>query len=202
MMNTNDANSGRPGNAEADARWRSHKRGSEIYRAGDGGVAWRVVSGSVRLDCGNARGNGLGGIAVPGDVIGAETLLFGRYSLSARALASCVLEPWPGTTSAVQGRTLLRMLMRVERRAAELLALRCGRPVERIRRLMSLLARPARDCEDEWVALPHSTDIADITSLTQETVSRVMAELKRRGVIRDEGRGIARVRLTDAGAAT
>lgn len=184
------------GNAALDS-WYMFRRGGLIFRAGEQGKTWRVVSGSIRLDRASGHGLAFGGLAVPGDVIGVETLLFGRYNCSARALAPCVLEPWLGDSGAAHPRRLLQVLMRVERRVAEVMALRSGRPLDRVQRLIRLLARPAHAGTSGWIGLPRLSDMAEITDLSQETVSRIMAELKRRGDVQPAGGGVARVTIRD-----
>lgn len=177
-------------------------RGEGLYTAGSAGVAWCLLSGSVRLDRAGIDGEqGFASIAVKGDVIGAETLLFGQYTFSATALAPCVLAPWPGgkvgrdaqstpfTQSADE--TLLHTLARAERRAAEVIALRCGQAAGRVGRLVSMLAqtpavyepRVADDVDDLQVALPSLQDMAEITALTLETVSRMVSRLRESGVL-------------------
>lgn len=181
--------------AETNGRWHSFQRGSLIYNAEEQGGAWRVASGSVRLDHGGAEGLAFGGLAVPGDVMGVETLLFGRYSFSARALASCTLERWPDGEHNAPSESLLQMLTRAQQRAAEVIALRCGRPLERIQRLMHLLAKPAAKGEGTRITVPRLSDMAEITSLTPETVSRAMSELRRQGGIQRMSHGMALVHL-------
>ena len=60
--------------------------GGQIYAAESEGIAWRVKRGAVRLDRTTPEGSQYAGLALRGDVIGAETLLFGKYSFAASAI--------------------------------------------------------------------------------------------------------------------
>lgn len=163
-------------------------RGERIHSGGGRGGAWRVLSGSVRLDREEPTGEqSFAGLAVQGDIIGAESLLFDRYSFSATALADCVLVPWPETRSAAVGDSLLRTLAKGERRAADVIALRCGQAAERVRRLVLMLAQAPEDAEagpgELQVVLPSRQDMAEITALTLETVSRMVSQLRQAGML-------------------
>jgi CRP/FNR family nitrogen fixation transcriptional regulator len=171
--------------------------GERIYAAGSPGIAWRVKSGAVRLDRGTDAGRSFAGLALSGDVIGAETLLFGSYSFDASAIGDCQLEPWLAADKKPSGESLLQMLAAAERRAADALALRVGEAFDRVRQLCLLLARDGADGRRE-VAIPGLRDMAEITGLTVETVSRAMSHLRKTGLLQRQGR---RFGLVFAGAA-
>ncbi|MEY2633151.1 MAG: hypothetical protein RIR00_1805 [Pseudomonadota bacterium] len=162
--------------------------GATLYRAGASGRAWRVEKGSLRLDRVLDDGERVfASLAVAGDVIGAETLLLGTHTFEAVALAECELTPWPEGLGRPAGESLLQTLTAVERRAADVIALRGGQAMERVTRLIQLLAR--RDDKATQVVLPPRRDIADITALTIETVSRTITALKRSGFLVPVKRG-------------
>ena len=176
---------------------RIENAGALIYPqdfAAPGGQAWRIVSGSVRLDRLNGDEILMAGIALPGDLIGAETLLLERTTFAARAMSRVELVAWPdGSESLVPGK-LLATLAAAEQRAASVLALRCGQAAARVRRLIGLLAgnsatantRPAATVS---VDLPGLRDMADATDLTIETVSRVISRMRDDGLLKRQGRG-------------
>lgn len=168
--------------------------GERIYAAGAEGIAWRVRSGAVRLDRITAAGSDYAGLALRGDVIGAETLLYGNYSFSASAIGDCELEPWLAADKALSGESLLQTLAAAERRAADALALRAGEAFERVRQLCLLLARYCDEGRKE-IMIPELRDMAAITNLTEETVSRAMSRLRRLGILqrRDRRHGLMRV---------
>jgi CRP-like cAMP-binding protein len=185
---------------------RHHASGARIHEAGSAGSAWRVVSGAVRLDAidGDAV---FAGLAVPGDVLGAESLLLGHCHFRATALLPTVLTPWPGAAPA-QGTFLLGALARAEQRTARVVALRAGQAVDRVKRLIQLLVPEAGGGALVQVMLPPLRDMADITALTCETVSRSLSLMRRQGTLaaagqrRGRGTKICRYRLpaTDAAA--
>ncbi|NJD35621.1 MAG: Crp/Fnr family transcriptional regulator [Betaproteobacteria bacterium] len=161
--------------------------GERIHAAGTEGIAWRVKSGAVRLDRVTAEGSNYAGLALRGDVIGAETLLFGKYSFAACAIGDCELEPWLAADKELSGESLLQTLAGAERRAADALALRAGEAFERVRRLCLLLARYCDEGRKE-ITIPELRDMAAITNLTEETVSRAMSRLCRLGMLQRQGR--------------
>ena len=161
--------------------------GGHIYAAGSEGIAWRVRRGAVRLDRVTPAGSHYAGLALRGDVIGAETLLYGKYSFAASAIGDCELEPWLTADKALSGESLLKTLAAAERRAADALALRAGEAFERVRGLCLLLARYCDDGRRE-ITIPELRDMAAITNLTEETVSRAMSRLRRLGILQRQDR--------------
>jgi len=161
----------------------SLRRGAPFYAAGEEGHAWRLVSGTLRLDHDDDTGPRFAGLAMSGDVVGAETLLFGRYTFSAHALSPCTLKPWTQAADAAASGFWLQTVAAAERRMGALLALRCGKATERIRKLLALMS--GGGCA---VVLPRLRDIADITDLTLETVSRTITSMGADGTLDVQGR--------------
>lgn len=189
--------------AQVDMQSVAVERGEVIYEAGVEGMSWRVVSGTVRLDQPGPDGFQFAGMAVTGDVIGAETLLFGRYTFCARALSACVLEPWMADQAQQpSGPLLLSMLAATERRMADVLALRSGKAGDRIRRLFEFMTGGlVRGRKAAQLALPRLKDIAEITDLSVETVSRTISHLGADGTLDVTGRYRARHVSADSLAA-
>ena len=146
-----------------------HAAGTQLFRSGQTGTAWRLEQGVIRLD--HADG-GFASLAASGDILGCETLLFGQYTFTATALTPCLLGLWPGEGKADPA-ALLDSLAQAQRRAAELIALRGGQAIGRILSLIRLLADP-----EGQVVLPTRHDIAEITDLRFETVSRLLKSLQ------------------------
>lgn len=161
------------------------ERGATVFVAGMLGRPWRVVEGLVRLDREGLNGPEFGGLARVGDVIGAETLMFDRYTYTAVALLPLTLEPWCHGTVSEREHGLLLALARSERRMADVLALRGGRAAERIRRLFGYIAEAIgyRDAKAPCIPMLRLRDIADITGLQVETVSRTISQLSDHGEI-------------------
>jgi CRP-like cAMP-binding protein len=153
--------------------------GDRIFQAGGDGPGWRVRRGVVRLDSITPAGQAaFASLAISGDILGCEAMLSGRYAFSATALTQCELSPWPEGPGAVAGESLLKSLATAQRRAADIVALRGGQAIDRVIGLLRLLADQAGR-----VVLPARGDIADITNLRFETISRVIKGLERSGVL-------------------
>ncbi|MGV8894372.1 MAG: Crp/Fnr family transcriptional regulator [Burkholderiaceae bacterium] len=165
-------------------RTKSFRQGEQLYCAHASGISWRVISGSVRLNRIADDGKKLfANLAVEGDVIGAETLLMGRYEFEAVALSDCELVPWPDGASSASRDSLLQILAAAERRTADVVALRSGLAMDRVMRLIAMITQ--RDENDNLCfALPKGQDISEITDLTKETISRIISSLKHDGILR------------------
>jgi CRP-like cAMP-binding protein len=133
----------------------------------------------IRLDNLGACGSiSFASLAIPGDILGCETLLFGCYTFSATALTRCDLAPWPEGAGEMAGESLLASLAGAQQRAAEIVALRGGQAADRVLGLIRLLTDSAGQ-----VVLPTRQDIADITDLRFETISRIIKMLERAKVL-------------------
>ena len=158
---------------------RSCAAGDGVYLAGCDGQAWRVQSGVIRLDATGATGDSrFASLAIAGDIIGCESLLFGSYSFNASALTQSQLLPWPEGEAAPAGESLLQSLAMAQKRAADIVALRGGEALSRVVNLIRLLADASGS-----VVLPTRQDIADITDLRFETISRIIKRLERAEVL-------------------
>jgi CRP-like cAMP-binding protein len=154
--------------------------GQRICESGSSGPAWRLRQGVVRLDAtkSDAGQSSFASLAITGDILGCETLISGAYTFTAIALTSCVLTRWPEGESSLYEQSLLESLATSQRRAADIATLRGGQAVDRIIGLIGLLSDTSGN-----VVLPTRRDIADITDLRFETVSRIIKSLERSGVL-------------------
>ena len=175
---------------------RTCSAGDSIYHVGADGQAWRVTRGSIRLDTQSSAGEPLfASLALPGDIVGSETMLFGTYAFSASALTQCEITPWPEGAPQASGESLLATLASAQRRAADLIALRDGQAIDRVIGLIRVLTGTSEPNRTASVVLPPRKDIAEITALRLETVSRIIKGLERAGMllpIRSEGVHAAR----------
>lgn len=157
--------------------------GEQICAAGSKGIAWRIASGVVRLDRLGPEELSFAGLGRKGDLIGVETLLFGKYSFDARALNDCKLFPWLPSNEDPSSDTLVRMFAAIERRAADVLALRCGEAFDRMRRLFRLLSDEQADRATIRIPIPSLKDMAEMTGLSRETTSRVISHFIKSGLL-------------------
>lgn len=153
--------------------------GAIIYSALSSGHAWRLNAGIVRLDSVTPDGlTTFASLAIAGDILGCETLLFGCYTFRATALTHCHMRPWPEGGNPADHRSLLTSLAKAQQRAADLVALRGGQAADRVLGLMRLLAD-----QSGRVILPTRQDIADITALRFETISRIIKQFERTKIL-------------------
>lgn len=151
-----------------------------IYLAGTTGPSWRIRRGVVRLSRPSPDSDTpvFAGIARAGDILGSEVQLFGTYACDAHPIGEVELEAWLQADT----RSLLRTIAAAERRTAEAISLRAGEAMDRIRRLFVILSGETAQ-ETIPVFIPCLKDMANITGLTQETVSRVISQLRRLGIL-------------------
>lgn len=163
------------------------QRGACLYDQGNRAAhAWQVEQGSFRLDLLTADGAILtAGLGLRDDILGVEGLLEGVYAFRATALSDCLVTAWYGPQPG-HPRATLDLLARNARRSAELMSLRNGLAVTRIRRLIDLIR--SNDDSAGLLELPDQKAMAEITGLTHETVCRVMAQLRAEGEVERAGK--------------
>ncbi|MCX7946572.1 MAG: hypothetical protein N2557_06340 [Hydrogenophilus sp.] len=147
------------------------ERGAYLWTSGEKGPTWRVTAGVVALfqgDRGLPPEERFVMLAYGGDLVGVEGQLLGHYAFDAVALTPAVVSRWGGSPSAAS------WYLRQTRRAHEVARLRVGNARERIERFLELLSRAAPAAP--W---PRLRDMALVTGLQMETVSRVLAERRK-----------------------
>ncbi len=162
-----------------------------IHEAGDWGKAWRVVHGAIRLDDpGDGRhADRFAGLALPGDLVGAEMLIGGHYHFQARSIVPCVLVAWPTLAEENIEQGIQAHLLEWHRRTAQSLSLRHGTADDRLQAFIALLTQQTPVDPNGGIPLqmPGLRDIADITALTMETASRSITKLRQQGALQDLG---------------
>jgi CRP-like cAMP-binding protein len=158
-----------------------------LFDAHDWGKFYRLVSGIVRFDDDLDGCLQLAGIALPGDLLGAEVLLQGEYRYRARALTPCVIQPLKLRRQDSAESLLLPDMLRQQQRQASLLALRYGTAESRLEGALRLFSTGSWDDRDHGhaldVTLPTLRDLADMTDMSIETASRVLSRLRQQGVL-------------------
>lgn len=155
-----------------------------IYEAGESGPCWLIQSGVVRLSCKNTGiGETFAGIASAGDLLGSEVLLTGAYCHDAWPLGDVKLESCLKPSSDL----LLHGLISAQYRTKQVLALREGEAELRIRRLLRILTGE-NITGSAMIFMPKLKEMAGMTSLNHETVSRVIGRLQHLGQLRRSGR--------------
>jgi hypothetical protein len=148
---------------------------------------WRVVSGVVRLDQRGTDTTVLVSLAMPGDLIGYETLLGGTHSFDASALVPAVLQAIAPKTQAERNALMVEALLQQPQRSHDMARIRTGPVVARVATLLRLLGHlPPPDflSGDDTVdadavrnQLPTLRELAGVVDAKHETVCRVLAQL-------------------------
>jgi hypothetical protein len=156
-----------------------------LFKAGDTGALWRVLEGTVRVD----RESGLARlpvlIALPGDLVGIESLCDQPYQFTATAFTDCRLEPVPVADEAARQALLQQALFQQQMRSHDMATLRTGAVLSRLACLLKLLGLPWQGAQavDEAradalrSALPALRELAQMVDAKAETVCRGLAQL-------------------------
>ncbi|WP_217125435.1 hypothetical protein [Hydrogenophilus thiooxidans] len=158
-----------PANAPQQVHAMRHfERGVRLWGARSSGPTWRIERGIVALfqpdDRVTSAAERFVMLAYGGDLIGVEAQLFGTYAFDAVALTRTVLTSWSASPA------IATHYLRHAERAHEGALLRSGSALARLQRLRRLLDRAAPGAP--W---PRLRDIAAITGLQVETVSRLLS---------------------------
>ncbi len=163
------------------------RRGEAIILAGQAGAPLRLLSGLARIERVSTSGAQCAGLALPGDLLGCEAGLDGHYAFNVLALTPCTATPCQDVEAAMSPTLLVAELVMKQSRAAALLAARTGTPLERVRRLIGLLASGSDPAQGPAaLVLPRLVDMGQLTNLAPETVCRALAELREQGVLADK----------------
>ena len=156
-----------------------------LFKAGATGGLWRVLDGTVRLDreSGPSRLPVL--IALPGDLVGVESLCDQPYQFTAIAFTDCRLALVPVTTETEREALLREALFQQQVRTQDMATLRTGNVLSRLACLLQLLGLPWQGAQaaDEAradalrSALPALRELAQMVDAKAETVCRGLAQL-------------------------
>ena len=158
-----------------------------LFKAGATGSLWRVLEGTVRLDreSGPSRLPVL--IALPGDLVGIDSLCDQPYRFTATAFTDCRLEPVPVPVAdeAARQALLQQALFQQQMRTQDMATLRTGNVLSRLACLLQLLGLPWQGAQaiDEAradalrSALPALRELAQMVDAKAETVCRGLAQL-------------------------
>lgn len=168
---------------------RDLRRGGVLFTAGTSTGVWRILSGAVRLDHVDAGGSRFVRLAVAGDCVGEETLAGGSHLSDARAVVHCQAERLT-TGEGNDGSALAAgILQRQHQRFLDVVRLRTGTVSDRLRCLLAMLAGgSARAIGTFACPVPTLADLAAIIDAAPETVSRVLGDFRREGVLRERRR--------------
>jgi hypothetical protein len=149
-------------------------RGQVLVEAGRQGAVWRVLSGVIRLERPTRDGHVLVQLALPGDLIGVETLCAQVHACTATALLKAKVEVVVFAGELSQYTTVVKGLLQQQRQAMDMVRLRTGSIQQRLVHLLALLGQGADGRvrvlkRDE---LPTLREMAQIVDSANETVCR------------------------------
>lgn len=154
----------------------------EVLSLDDLHALWRLESGALRIDSAGPDGSSeFTRLALPGDYVGVENLVGMQDSLTVRAITPALLVPVMLVEEGQRVQLLMDAIVKGHRRCRELLGLRTGEAVGRLKRLLKLLAGNERNGDSSGpiaCILPSLKDIAFIVNLTPESVCRILGELR------------------------
>jgi CRP-like cAMP-binding protein len=144
---------------------------------------WRLESGALRLDSQAADGGSdFVRLALPGDLLGVESLAGVTDHLTVRAITPARLRPVDLVDTTHLTQLLMETISKVHQRCCEMASLRTGSTTVRIQRLLQMLSSGSTSAshasEPTRCALPTLSDMATIVNAAPETVCRVLASLR------------------------
>lgn len=156
-----------------------------LFKAGATGMLWRVLEGTLRLDreSGPTRLPVL--IALPGDLVGIESLCDQPYPFTASAFTDCRLTPVPVASDTERDTLLRQALFQQQLRTHDMATLRTGSVLSRLVCLLRLLGLPLQGAHSVDAAradalrsaLPALRELAQMVDAQTETVCRGLAQL-------------------------
>lgn len=169
-----------------------------IYAEGEAGAfIYTIRSGLVKLEVMRPSGGPkIVRLLTKGDVTGLEVLVEEHYHHTAVVLEPCDLCKIPVEVVhdlQAHNMTLCRDLMERWGRSVHsadqwLAELNTGQARQRVTQFIDYLVDNSESAPD--FILPSRDDMSSILSLTKETVSRIIADLKREGQLTDYGHGV------------
>jgi len=156
---------------------------------------WRVQSGVLRIDQRATDGTlHFIRLALPGDVLGVETLAGASQQDVLRAITRVTLSPLKVPEGPHLAQLFRDAVLRNYQRCRETASLRIGTVDERVRRLLLLVAHgkdevPGQAHPKAQVnAIPSLVNIASIINAAPETVSRIISGFRESGFLEEQRR--------------
>lgn len=157
-----------------------------LFHQGDTQGVWRLTSGAIRLVQRSSGQSVLVSVAVPGDLVGYETLLEGPHSFDAITLVASTLIPLEPAGEAHRKALIVEALLQQPPRSHAMAIMRTGPVTARVTAALRLLGYwppsgwpQAQSINADVLrqSLPPLKDIADLVDAKVETVCRVLAQL-------------------------
>jgi CRP-like cAMP-binding protein len=150
------------------------KRGHTFMMAGEMGQLWRVSQGAFRLERPSLEGHTLVQLALPGDLLGVESLCAEPYAFTVTALTASVVAEQTVNHELSRFTAVAQGYLQQQRRMHDMMKMRSGPVADRLAHFLKLLARDAdgNHAELDRRDLPILKEIAAIVDSSTETVCR------------------------------
>lgn len=154
-------------------------RGEAAIETGQRAGLWRMERGVCLIERPTRDGRDVVALALPGDLIGVESLLGEAAAFGATALLDATVYGCDLAGESDLARVLGHAVRQQQRQSLEMAELRSGPVVERLQHLLRLLSRPyvRRETLLDRKELPTLRDIAQIVNSAPETVCRELNRL-------------------------
>lgn len=176
-----------PGVAPVPSTCHTLDAGQVLFASGQNHTVWRVVSGVLRLDQAHNGGSVLVTLALPGDLVGFETLYGASCPFDTSALTDVQLQPLAPVDEAQRQQWLIEALLQQPQRSHDMARLRTGSMLSRLSELLCLLGHvPTTDvarhldtlnADELRQSLPPLRVLAEVVDAKHETVCRALAQL-------------------------
>ncbi|HEX5784345.1 cyclic nucleotide-binding domain-containing protein [Hydrogenophaga soli] len=160
--------------------------GATLFQRGGQDGLWRVSGGVIRLDQRGKDTSVLVSVALPGDLIGYETLLGQAHSFDATVLVPARLRRLTPRTDAERQALMVEALLLQPQRSHDMARMRTGPVLARVGEMLRLLGfMPAPgflnhaglDPDALRSSLPPLRELAEVVDAKPETVCRALAQL-------------------------
>lgn len=150
------------------------RRGESLFHSGQFGSVWRLIRGLVRIERQGQDGHTLVQLALPGDLLGIESLFEEPYVFSVTALTPVVANEQVLNFELSRFSVITQGYLQQQRRMHDMMKMRTGCVAERIAYLLKLLSLQPDGSQSslDRRGLPVLKDLACIVDTSAETVCR------------------------------
>lgn len=171
-------------------------RRKTLIHTGGYGQVWRVISGVFRLDALTHDGLCFVQLALPGDLLGAETLCGQPYTYTATVLSVAEVECVSVMSQELRTQLMGQAFTQQQRRTRDMMALRCGHVRARVAHLLKLLSTSI-DGQPQTLDrrdLPSLKELAVVLDTASETLCRELNSFLPARVYQRPAKAIANIR--------
>jgi len=159
-----------------------------LCELGASGGPWMLIEGLALIEPRDGPDH-IAFLALPGDLLGVENLAGQPSRCRIRALVPCVAAELQGCQPEGWSRLLIDSVLSLHQRLHETARLVQGPVGERVRSLLRYLCGSGRTDPEGGLRceLPVLADLAVLLNTSPETISRVLSQLRRAGLIHATG---------------